>query len=212
MYWDIAPLEVLLPNYKKIFTWESLWFYVSSLIRHSQGFLTTGMLHIEAGYPFLTCKAWNGKILLLFLDLCMEVLHQQKPGDTEISLAFLCSRSLVCWFDRLSRYGRYLTPAEGAEIANFGHRFLKLYQRLAYHGVTHKLNRWKLLPKLHPFKHACEDMQSKLYNYRFVHTYKDEDFVGVMKKLCERVSKGDLCEYRILTRFLLRLSTWVPSK
>ena len=54
-------------------------------------------------------------------------------------------------------------------------------------------------------------MATKRYNYKYVHTYKDEDNVGVMKKLAEKVAKGDLMEYRVLTRFLLRLASWQPS-
>jgi hypothetical protein len=55
-----------------------------------------------------------------------------------------------------------------------------------------------------------EDMRHRLYNYRYGHTFKDEDNVGVCKKLAERVAKGDLMEYRIMTRFLLRVGSWVP--
>ena len=180
-------------------------------LRHSQGFLTTGMLHVDRGYPLLTVKAWNGQLLLAFLDVCLEVLQKRQPGDLETYLAFMCTRALVCWFDRLVRYPRLLSPEQGRDIAYFGFRFIRLYKRLAVHGVINKLNRWKLIPKCHPFRHMQEDMCRKLYNVRFCHTYKDEDFVGVMKKLCERVSKSDLMEFRILTRFMLRLSTWKPK-
>ena len=48
-------------------------------------------------------------------------------------------------------------------------------------------------------------------NVRYVHTFKDEDNVGVVKKLAEKVTKGELMEYRILCRFLLRLGTWTPA-
>ena len=156
-------------------------------------------------------KAWNGQLLLTFLDLCLEVLNKNKPADVETALACMCTRSLVCWYDRLARYPRLLSPQQGRDIAYYGFRFVRLYHRLAIHGVINKINRWKLSPKLHAFRHMQEDMCRQLYNYRYCHTYKDEDFVGVMKRLCVRVSKSDLMEFRILTRFLLRLASWKPK-
>ena len=183
---------------------------IPNCMRHSQGFIAVGMLHITDGFPQLTCKAHNGHVLLCFLDICVQVLFQQSSED-ETHLASLAARSLVCWFDRLARYGRYLTEFEGRDIAKHGFTFLRLYQKLGYLSVVQKCGRWKLIPKHHPFRHICEDMATKRYNYKYVHTYKDEDNVGVMKKLAEKVAKGDLMEYRVLTRFLLRLASWQPS-
>ncbi|CAL1129990.1 unnamed protein product [Cladocopium goreaui] len=82
--------------------------------------------------------------------------------------------------------------------------------QLAILSVLRSVARWRLLPKVHPFRHMNEDMRNRLYNYRYCHTFKDEDNVGVCKKLAERVAKGDLMEYRIMTRFLLRVGSWVP--
>eukprot|EP00435_Cladocopium_sp_Y103_P008588 s3618_g2.t1 len=178
--------------------------------QHSQGYITVGMLHITDGFPALTCKAWNGQVLLVFLDSCANILFQQHPEE-ETELASLAARAMVCWFDRLARYGRYLTEIQSKDISKFGFTFLRLYQKLGYFSVTHNCGRWKLLPKHHPFRHVNEDMLSMRMNYRYVHTFKDEDNVGVCKRLAERVTKGDLMEYRVLCRFLLRLASWQPS-
>lgn len=45
----------------------------------------------------------------------------------------------------------------------------------------------------------------------FFHCFRDEDFVGLCKRLAVRVHKGPLFEYRIMARWLLRLSSWDPS-
>ena len=180
------------------------------VVRHSQGYITVGMLHMTDGFPALTCKAWNGQVLLTFLDSCASILFQQYPEE-ETELASLASRAMVCWFDRLARYGRYLTEIEAKDISKFGFTFLTLYQKLGYFSIIHNCGKWKLLPKHHPFRHVNEDMLSMRVNYRYVHTFKDEDNVGVLKKLAERVTKGDLMEYRVLCRFLLRLASWQPS-
>jgi hypothetical protein len=162
------------------------------------------------GFPQLTCKAWNGQIMLLFLDSCLQSLVQDQPCQ-ESTLAALALRALSCWFDRLVRYPRYLSEAQSKEISMHGFSFLRLYNKLAILSVVERLGRWKLIPKHHPFRHMQEDMRNKRYNYRYVHTYKDEDHVGILKKLAERVHKGDLLEFRVLTRFLLRLASWQPT-
>ena len=162
------------------------------------------------GYPHLTVKAWNGQVLLVFLDRCLTTLVATNSDD-EVKLAHLATRAMTCWFDRLARFPRYLTQEQGKEISGFGFRFLRLYRQLAIRGVVKRVARWRLLPKLHPFRHMNEDMAKHLYNYRYCHTFKDEDNVGICKKLAERVAKGDLMEYRIITRFLLRVGSWVPS-
>ena len=168
------------------------------------------MLHMQDGYPHLTVKAWNGQVLLVFLDRCLTALVAAGAQDQEIQLAHLATRAMTCWFDRLARFPRLLSQAQGNEISNFGFRFLRLYRQLAILSVLRSVARWRLLPKVHPFRHMNEDMRNRLYNYRYCHTFKDEDNVGVCKKPAERVAKGDLMEYRIMTRFLLRVGSWVP--
>ena len=165
---------------------------------------------MQDGYPHLTVKAWNGQVLLVFLDRCLTALVAAGAQDQEIQLAHLATRAMTCWFDRLARFPRLLSQAQGNEISNFGFRFLRLYRQLAILSVLRSVARWRLLPKVHPFRHMNEDMRHRLYNYRYCHTFKDEDNVGVCKKLAERVAKGDLMEYRIMTRFLLRVGSWVP--
>ena len=54
--------------------------------RHSQGYLTAGMLHAE-GFPCLTIKAHNGRLMLVFLDLCLAtyIRSTQDAGGTPSS-------------------------------------------------------------------------------------------------------------------------------
>lgn len=167
---------------------------------------------MQDGYPFLTVKAYNAQVLIIFLDRCLTSLLSQHPDDTECKLAHLAARAMVCWLDRLARFPRLLSQPQGDEISKLGFQFLRLYKRLAVLGIMKKAARWRMLPKLHPFRHMNEDMKKHRYNMRYCHTFKDEDNVGVMKKLAEKVVKGDIMEMRILTRFLLRVGSWVPRR
>ncbi len=185
-------------------------------LRHSQGYLTAGMLHAE-GFPCLTIKAWNGRLFLIFLDVCLsaqiDVLKQasQQPS-MELLHASVVTRSLCAWFDKVERCGRYLDPQDADEIMNIGNTFLMTYQGLAWASVIEKTGRWKFLPKLHVFCHLCEDMWLSQFNCRFFHCFRDEDLMGLCKRLAVRCHKGPLFEYRVLTRWLLRLASWDPKK
>lgn len=183
--------------------------------RHSQGYLTVGMLHAD-NFPCLTVKAWNGRLLLIFLDRCLEakLASLRTSGaqpDVEILNASVATRALCKWFDLVERSGRFLEQSAADDIFRTGMLFLAVYERLALHSCAAGGRRWKYLAKLHVFAHLCEDMKSTYFNARFFHIFRDEDFMGLLKRLAVKVHKGML-EYRVMTRWLLRLATWDPHR
>ena len=185
-------------------------------LRHSQGYLTAGMLHAE-GFPCLTIKAFNGRLMVVFLDLSLAAFIKKTRDSggapsAEVLNASIATRAICMWFDAVERGGRYLSQSEANDIYKYGLSFLKAYQRLAVTAVLTQSRRWKYLPKLHIFHHLCLDMKGSLLNCRHFHCFKDEDNVGLVKRLAVRVHKGPLFEFRILTRWLLRLDTWQPGK
>ena len=164
----------------------------------------------------MTVKAWNGRLLRIFIDRCLEakIRNVRVAGEqpsVELLNASLATKGLCKWFDLVERSPRYLQQSVADEMFDAGQVFLKTYLRLALHSLIEKSQRWKFLPKLHSFMHLCEDVKSSLHNCRFFHCFRDEDFVGLCKRLAVRVHKGPLFEYRIMTRWLLRLSSWDPS-
>lgn len=189
-----------------------MWWVWLEHLRHSQGYLTAGMLHAES-HPCLTIKAWNGRLMIIFLDICLRAYLKSArdagsdPG-VEVTNAALAARSMCAWFDAVERGGRYLSQSEAASIFKFGMTFLKSYSRLGIQSVLSGSRRWKYLPKLHVFLHLCEDMLQSKQNCRHHHCFRDEDHIGLLKRLACRVHKGPLFEFRILTRWLLRLQSW----
>ena len=89
--------------------------------------------------------------------------------------------------------------------------FIRGYDKLARLCVQKNVSRFKLIPKMHICRHFAEDIVRFKYNIRYHHCYKDEDCVGIMKKLACKVHAGSLMEYRIICRWLLRVSCWVPG-
>lgn len=172
------------------------------------------MLHAE-GNPCLTIKAWNGRLMLIFLDQCLATyikgMHDAgSPVAVEVLNTSVATRAMAAWFDSVERSGRILSPSEARSIYNFGMTFLKAYHRLGVQAAVTGSRRWKFIPKLHVVHHLCENAVMYGENPRFVHCFRDEDHVGLIKRLAVRVHKGPLFEYRILTRWLLRLDTWHP--
>ena len=172
------------------------------------------MLHTADTYPCLTVKAWNGRLLLVWLDVCLPAMMTRAGAEASVELrnAALAARALTAFYDRIERSPRYLSEEQAQSIWKYGYAFLAAYQRLAKATFLDGERRWRYIPKLHAMMHLIEDMRDRKVNCRMFHCMRDEDHVGLMKRLCQAVHKGALCEYRILTRFLLRLASWQPGR
>ena len=169
----------------------------------------TGLVTHDNGYPSLSCKAYNGRVFLLFLLVCLESLCTS-VRDRELDLAISTCKALAVFFDRVERAGRYLSEEEARGQCESCWGFIKGYYKLADLNVQRNVSRFKLLPKLHIMCHLAEDIWMYRYNIKYHHTYKDEDNVGLLKKLAVAVAKP-IMEYRILLRWQLRLVCWQPG-
>ena len=173
--------------------------------------MTSGIMSTTDGYPTLCCKAFNGRLMLMFLDLCMHTLAEGS-SDPEILNACVASRSLSMWFDRMERAPRFLTMSQRVELHGLGIKVVHTIERLAILGLSKGVNRWRLQPKLHCLIHLSEDHLIFGVNARTFHCYIDEDHVGLIKRLALKCHRGDLLELRIILRWLLRIGSWVPGQ
>lgn len=192
------------------------YFTVSSHIqfRHSQQFFNSGLMSTSDGFPTLCCKAFNGRLLLIFLDVCLHALVDSGnfQGNAEVYNACTASRALKSWYDLLERSPRFLDNTQRVELHGLAMKSVRVLERLAYIAMLNNRMRWRLQPKVHPFIHIAEDHLWFGVNARFVHCYIDEDSIGLMKRLALRVHRGSLMELRMLCRFLLRLGSWTGTK
>lgn len=148
----------------------------------------------------------------MFLTTCLQTLSEgMNNPDLEIRLALAACNSMCVFFDRMERSKRYLSQQEGDELYVAALTFTQAVEKLATLNVQRNVQRFKLIPKHHVVLHLGEDQKRFLYNARHYHCYRDEDNVGLMKRLAVAVHKGSLMEMRILTRWLLRLSSWTPQ-
>ena len=202
--------ERLLELTQRFKTWA-----LANAISHSQGTLTRGMIyHSKEGseYPMLTLKAYNGRVMLVFLTRCLQILYRDHSGDPEVGLAWTACQRLCAFFDLMERTPRYLSHEDAQELHAHGQRFVELYFRLAKLGVQQNILRYKLVPKFHILAyHLLPDMLRNCTNIRSTHCFIDEDCMGTLKALARRVHPR-LLEIRVLCRWQLRLKIWRPSR
>lgn len=70
------------------------------------------MLHEgkPGSFATLTLKAFNGRIFVAFLLVCIEALGKQLlHQDAEVEMAILATRTLVRWFHAQETAPRFLT-------------------------------------------------------------------------------------------------------
>lgn len=182
--------------------------------RHSQQFFNSGLMSSQDGYPTLCCKAFNGRLLLVFLDTCLHTLAESEmvQGNAEVCNSCVASRALRSWFDLLEKSPRYLNGSQRVELHALAIKFVSVLERLAIIALLTHHQRWRLQPKLHAFIHIAEDHLNYGYNARYVHCFLDEDHIGLTKRLALKVHRGGLMELRILLRWLLRLGSWMGGK
>ena len=73
--------------------------------------MTAGQLELEHGvYPILKLKAWNGRLMLLFLSLALKGLLETAR------MVSATSECLACFFDRAERAPRLLSDYQAREI------------------------------------------------------------------------------------------------
>ena len=165
----------------------------------------------DSGYPALSAKAYNGRVFLVFLTVCVETLITRTGGDEELSLALSTCKAFSVIFDRMERAGRYLTDLQARELHDAFMHTVCGYQKLALLCLRKGISRFKIVPKIHCMVHLAEDAKNYKYNCRYFHCFKDEDNIGLLKKLAVKVAKP-LMEWRILLRWQLRLASWVPGQ
>ena len=180
--------------------------------------MPSGLLSYEGGvYPCLNLKAYNGRLFLMFFQVvlcaCIAAIGPQltESMKTELELASAMVTALTVFFHRMEAAGRYLSEQEASGLMEATTTFLQLYGLLALRAVRQGIARWKATPKFHMLRHLAEDMVSTRINCRSFHCYIDEDFIGHWKKLAVAVPR-ELMEFRMLTRYLLRLKALHPTQ
>ncbi|CAE7207120.1 unnamed protein product, partial [Symbiodinium sp. CCMP2456] len=130
-------------DFNSIVRWAS-----ANRVQHSQNHLTAGMITRDP-YPSLNLKAWNGRVFVVFLEICLNAAVAMYDDDRELELAAAAATCIAVWFDRSERASRYLTESEADTICEAGLKFIAYYEALARHCIHADVARFKVIPKLH---------------------------------------------------------------
>lgn len=132
-------------------------FAAASGMQHSVGIITTGMMHdgTAGAFPCLTLKAYNGRIFLSFLHVCLRALGSAPGATREVQLAAMATQSLVLWFQlQESSNKRFMDNATARQLLDATDSYLRLTAGLARVALQTSTLRWKILPKHHAPKQA----------------------------------------------------------
>ena len=180
------------------------------------GFAAVACASLSAWYLKLeTCGRYLTQVQADDMAACA---NQILGNNCAVYMLFLFSKTIAASSNIAARHVLWATPNVFGASTNPSSlaqscpgplmiRFLKYYKLLAdRHAVRGQL-RYPLKPRFHLLQEVTISMQTELYSARFFHCYQDEDMIGQVKHLCRRVHRKWM-EFRILCRWLLRLSRW----
>lgn len=157
-------------------------------------------------------KAWNTRCVPAWIaEVTRENTHLDgSHGDMRAS----CMYALAAWFNALEKNGPRSLDVQSAEnISGHGLDFLRCYGTLAKKSREKTLRHfWVLKPKHHRMHHICKDVLKDKYSPRGYACWRDEDFVGHVKKIAAKVHPKNLSD-RVLFRWRVRLGVlWLESR
>ena len=178
--------------------WRSMQTKKPSL--HISAFTKENM-HIKhsSSYPWLGCKMCDTMTLLKWL-MFVAGLHRTSPLEEShrsiLEVMHSCCYSILQFYDVLYDGNLWLERSVARELLHHGMVSLKAYQWLARKCLELRKPLFGIIPKLHYFHHACNNIKLQLDNPECVLILSpyawtcemDEDFVGHVSRLSRRVS------------------------
>lgn len=160
-------------------------FCTSMKIHHSCPPWTEKLVKKKDGNILMTCKAFNARCVMEFLahELRTAVDSGMHPNNDRLELASVCMTSMARVQFLIESSGRRLPATVAQKIWKDGMLFLDTYKCLQILSVRQSKHTFLLRPKHHMFAHLLWDALLTRSNWRFFHTYIDEDSMGWLKRV-----------------------------
>lgn len=158
----------------------------SRKIQHSQPPFTRKMVKKKSGENLFTAKAYNGRVILMWLTHCLLDSEQHNPDHEILVLTCAAMSSLAKFMALMEENPRHLTASAAQSMHDAGFRFLNFYKILCLEYIRKGVSAWLLKPKYHVFAHICMDALAYRVNPRFTHTFVDEDSMKWVKCISAR--------------------------
>jgi hypothetical protein len=168
--------------YQSFQQWKSRNAVNCSVIEFTKG--NTGLC--AKSYPVFTMKGYNSRVLSAWLSEVSANAVQAAAAGTELHherrLRGQCIFLLNDWYLQVEQASRFLSAEDAIEQATTMEKCLRAYARLAARAIAARKRRYQLLPKVHLAIHLASRTRSLRYNVKMQHTFKDEDFMGKLKR------------------------------
>ena len=130
-------------------------------------------------YPTLNAKAAETRHLIPVFRILIQEHHI--VGDEVSTHRLLAMEYISEWYDIIMSHGIFLPREAGERQLACARKFSIHYQKLVKWSQNHGYFWFNSTPKFHDFMHLAH--QAKFLNPRFVWTYKQEDFMGLISHI-----------------------------
>ncbi|CAL1132282.1 unnamed protein product [Cladocopium goreaui] len=137
---------------------DFLAFCRSKRIPHSQPPFLPRMVKKKDGNELFTAKAYNGRVILSWLNHTLLGVLAQRPDHQILHLTSAAVNSMTNIFSISESHGRFLPESAAQELHDNGVRFVDLYKVLCVEHIRMNKNRWLMRPKIHVLLHLSKDV------------------------------------------------------
>ncbi|CAE6972780.1 unnamed protein product [Symbiodinium sp. CCMP2592] len=158
------------------------WRRANRIACSQKSFTPRHLMKKAHGY-YLTTKAYNARVVMVWLSAKLQEIVQQNAAATpSIRLHATALTAFANWFSGTEAAKRYLTPRQSDETYANGMVFLKCHLKLTQLSHQQKIVSWILKPKFHAMLHLLEQSHKWRYNTRYSHCFAGEDSMGWLKR------------------------------
>ncbi|CAE7611107.1 PLCXD2 [Symbiodinium sp. CCMP2592] len=165
-----------------------VWRRANNVQCSQRSFAPRHLLKKVHGY-YLTTKAYNARIVMLWLASKLQDVAQHAAATPSIRLHAMALTAFSKWFSCNEAAKRFLTPAQSDEIYDNGMLFLKCHLQLTQVSHRLKILAWVLKPKFHAMLHILDQSRRWRCNARYSHCFTGEDAMGWLKRVSLRAPR-----------------------
>ncbi|CAL1144977.1 unnamed protein product, partial [Cladocopium goreaui] len=160
-------------------------FISKNKIQCSQPDFTPKMIYKKGGIISLTAKAYNGRVILAWLDETVYLASQDQQFanlDERTLMIAAALRHMNRFLTEMEHAGRYLSEQQANSIFESGKQFLQIYRSLAIMSVRAGKFELGMRPKVHALWHMLWMIKKRRTNVRLWSGFVDEDAMSWLKR------------------------------
>lgn len=162
-----------------------------------------GLDNRGSAFPELSSK-YKGATTKLLIHWIADYVRP-RATTTHLQLIATCCWCLTRCLILFEKSGIIMSEEHAAEARRRGRLCLVAYQKLAVTAESNKQLLWRIRPKTHYFYHILEDVAETRFNPLVLDTFKDESFLGYIKRLVVK-SHASVARERFMMKYITYLA------